>query len=90
MIISTVVLLHFCIKISNPKYILNNDYNFFAVYIYKKNLPGFFPFYSDFFDSGISLYLDSWVVHTRRGDGWECEFSPGTIPKKASNKALFN
>lgn len=42
MIISTVVLLHFCIKISNPKYILNNDYNFFAVYIYKKFCPDFF------------------------------------------------
>lgn len=59
MITSTVVLLHFCIKISNSKYILNNDYKFFAVYIYKKILPGFFPFNSDFFDSGISLYLDS-------------------------------
>lgn len=42
MITSTVVLLHFCIKISNPKYILNNDYKFFAVYIYKNFCPDFF------------------------------------------------
>lgn len=44
MIISTVVLLHFCkYEISNSKYILNNNYKFFAVYIYK-NFARIFSF----------------------------------------------
>lgn len=61
MIISTIVLLHFRIKISNSKYILNNEYmyKYFAVNIYKFFLNGFFPFYSDFFNFDISLILDS-------------------------------
>lgn len=42
MIILIVVLFYFCIKISNLKYILNNDYKFFVVYIYKKFCLDFF------------------------------------------------